>query len=846
MDSDLSPLVIDLPKCDEIRLRQWVTSLSRFTDYLVTTPERVASFQGEFKHVETNELKTKDFPVSFGVPVGTALLTVDVEERPSDDPSVYTGMKWQGHRLWVHSKLLESADITWINDPLIHLVIMVKNADMQWAETLQANKPAIDQWTILDTGSTDDTVATAERVLSYLPGKVIHMDGLPDFSTGRNYLLDEAEKTNFCAFTIMLDDTHRLREIPKLREFLHACRADTFAESFSLYIDDGKSSHSSNRVLQASKPPLRYLYRIHETLPKNKTVIIPERYGYIYNYAEPYFDNRSATRNKEKDLAWVNMDLEDRPDHPRSVYYKAQTLKNMGRMEEAAEWYQKRFQLEDHGYEEERYDAMFIYAEIHQLHLKDFTPEQLIGAYMNCMIYDPERSDPLIHLGVYFQQMNQPSMAMMFLTRALQIGSPPPPRSMSIRYHLYEDVLPRLLIPLCVKYEQPSLGLQACRLFPKPDQETAAYMSFFTVMQQLKESPEDRKERLEAISDEVDLWQVMPYGWAPWSGQTLEEKGLGGSETFAIDLARRCAPSIVFCETPGGETFEDQGVIYVDLGKFMQACRVGPRPKLCVIHRRSDLTMIPTSFDIPTRLMLHDMPGSTMIYSPKVDRILVLSKFHRSALLQVQTTVDPKKVVVQPYSIRMQGYTKRYNTKLRRWIFPSFPNRGLLYALRLFARLSPSYGDLRMDICCDMTHPYVIKNTTEEERREITAIMELHRRQVTNHGWVNPSQLQELWNQADVWVYPCVFLETFCRVGLEAGASMTLAVTNGVGALSDVPGVVVPGDPRQPSWLDMAEARMRSLMDPAVANPESWVPLIKANRERAEKRDVMPEYITSD
>ena len=36
-----------------------------------------------------------------------------------------------------------------------------------------------------------------------------------------------------------------------------------------------------------------------------------------------------------------------------------------------------------------------------------------------------------------------------------------------------------------------------------------------------------------------------------------------------------------------------------------------------------------------------------------------------------------------------------------------------------------------------------------------------------------------------VWLYPCRFEETFCHTALEAAASKTLAITNGLAALDE-------------------------------------------------------------
>ena len=44
------------------------------------------------------------------------------------------------------------------------------------------------------------------------------------------------------------------------------------------------------------------------------------------------------------------------------------------------------------------------------------------------------------------------------------------------------------------------------------------------------------------------------------------------------------------------------------------------------------------------------------------------------------------------------------------------------------------------------------------------------------HGWVDKKTLANAWITADIWFYPCTFMETFCLTALEAAATKTLVI----------------------------------------------------------------------
>ena len=143
------------------------------------------------------------------------------------------------------------------NDNLINLCVMVKNGGDEFVSMLESNLPFIDRWTILDTGSTDNTVNNVGQIMSCKPGN-LYQEPFINFGVSRNRCLELAGTS--CTYNIMLDDTYHLKE--NVREFLQYIRGDQYADSFSLYITQNDIAYASNRIFKGKKD-LKYKYSIH-------------------------------------------------------------------------------------------------------------------------------------------------------------------------------------------------------------------------------------------------------------------------------------------------------------------------------------------------------------------------------------------------------------------------------------------------------------------------------------------------------------------------------------------------------------------------------------------------------
>ena len=125
-------------------------------------------------------------------------------------------------------------------DNMINLCIMVKNAGENFENMLNANLPFIDKWTILDTGSTDNTIEIINKVLVGKKKGKLYQEQFINFRDSRNRLLELAGDD--CKYTLMLDDTYILKG--DVKQFFNLIRSDQFADSYSLYIKSNDTEYS--------------------------------------------------------------------------------------------------------------------------------------------------------------------------------------------------------------------------------------------------------------------------------------------------------------------------------------------------------------------------------------------------------------------------------------------------------------------------------------------------------------------------------------------------------------------------------------------------------------------------
>ena len=746
-----------------------------------------------------------------------------------------------------------------VYDNLNHLCIMVKNGGEQFESMLKDNLSFFDRWTILDTGSTDNTIEIINRVLVGKKKGKLYQEPFINFRDSRNRCLDLAESS--CKFITMLDDTYVIRG--ELRKFLNEIRGDQRSSSFSLFIHSHDTIYGSNRIIK-SKSGLRYVHRIHEVITDNNNIniVIPDEIAFIEDRNFDYMQKRTSDRTT-LDLKLLFEEVEENPEDPRPYYYLAQTYNSLEDYEKAFYYFTKRGEFSNSGFNQERINALFESARTANFKLnKPWTEcEEL---YNKCYKADESRPEALYFIGIHYYLENNYKKAFDYFKKAFIIGFPIHCQY-SLKPTLSYHFLPKFLCKICYELNEYELGKQCGEYFLKNNLPTAdsyeEILSWYKIYEKLTIKVQDNKPK---IPEKPIFVFHADGGFNNWSGSSILTIGVGGSETYIIELARYIQKSgefdvYVFCNCLKEDVFES--VIYKPLSEYYSFIKQN-YIHTCIVSRYSEY--LPVTFKGFTEnvyLVIHDLTpaGIVIPLDKKLKKIFCLTEWHVEYFTQFFPSLKDITVPFY-YGIDFQKF-KNENIILKeqyKFIYSSFPNRGLLQLLEMWPKIYEFQPLASLHIYCDVDGKWV-NQVQGEMMNKIRKLISEYSVQQNNmniyyHGWVNKQTLAEAWLTSDIWFYPCTFMETFCLTALEAALTKTLVITNNLAALQNTVGnrgIVIKGEPNNIEWQENALIKIKKFLDPN--NKDIKNKLIEINYEWACKlswdlqaRKLLDEHILQE
>ena len=681
-------------------------------------------------------------------------------------------------------------------DNLIHLTMIVKNAGEKFEEVLTKNLPIIDRWTILDTGSTDNTIDIIKKVLVGKKKGELFQEPFIDFGASRNRCLELAGDS--CKYKLMLDDTYFIEG--ELRDFLEITRGDQFSDSFSLYITSDDVQYCSNRITKTTSN-LRYIYKIHEVIQmeNNNNVCIPIEKSRIFDIRTDYMENRTMDR-KEYDLKLLFEMLEELPNDPRHLYYIGQTYNLIKKHKLSFEYFMKRVEHPIEGNIQEKIDACFESARLANFFL-NYPWEECEKLYLRVYEMDKTRPESMYFIGIHHYLEGNKFEAYKYIKKAFEIGYPVHCQY-SLKPTLSFHFVPKFLSELCYLYEDYETGEKCCKLFldnkilgneyydvMKSWHDIFIILNKYNIKNILPLKNKEKKEK-------PVLCFIADGGFNKWSGSSILKIGVGCSETYIIELSRYIQKSgkykvIVFCNCENEEVFEDVEYKYIlDFFDYVKENEV----EHCIISRYSEYIPFALKSHVNNLYFVaHDLipTGIVIPIDLKLKNIFCLSEWHVQNFIEMFPQL---KDITIPFYYGIDNTLfngENINKKLYKFIYSSFPNRGLYYLLKIWPKIINKYPNASLYIHCDIEGKWVNENDKVNMNILKELLYDMLKEKNYNifyMGWTSKFILAQSWKTADVWFYPCIFKETFCLTALEAAINKTLVVTNDLAALQNTVG----------------------------------------------------------
>ncbi len=327
----------------------------------------------------------------------------------------------------------------------------------------------------------------------------------------------------------------------------------------------------------------------------------------------------------------------------------------------------------------------------------------------------------------------------------------------------------------------------------------------------------------------------------PFDGATPFEQSLGGSESAVVFMARELAGRghrvrvYCCCPRPG----EYDGVAYYDLTSFSEFVETSECDVfVCCRHLRGLTAPVRSKANV---LWCHDVmmkPVAAQVMSLmyKIDRLLVLSEFHKQQFQRHLTVPDDRYVVTRNgvdigvVDEAIAGVERDPN----RIVYTSRPERGLDLLLMMWPEMKERRPELRLAIA------HYENPAADAQMAEYVGTLRRFGEQLPDVEFLGALSKRELYREiagSALVVYPATFPEVSCISMLEAAACGTPVVTSQYCALKETvsdgeSGVLVPGEPQG----DEYQARFVEAVISLLGDDRRWSEMRAAARRRVEER----------
>lgn len=288
------------------------------------------------------------------------------------------------------------------------LAMIVRNEAQTLPRMVASLDGVIDQWLIVDTGSDDGTPEVVEALLGHLPGQLERRPWV-NFGHNRTELVELCAGLKGVTHLLLADADMEFTVDEDFRQAL----ADNPAHILMVRVDSGGLEFRQSYLVRTG-PGWYYEGATHEYLACRDEVVTSNFDQLAITH---HADGGSRTDKFERDEALLTAHLNTHPDDARSVFYLAQTYRDLGRFAEAIETYERRVSMG--GWAEEVYYSLLRAGELQRdsgdLPLALWTWQRAVQAR-------PQRPESYHRLGQVLNEQAQWEPARVWLERAAALA----------------------------------------------------------------------------------------------------------------------------------------------------------------------------------------------------------------------------------------------------------------------------------------------------------------------------------------------------------------------------------------------------------------------------------------
>lgn len=271
-----------------------------------------------------------------------------------------------------------------------------------------------------------------------------------------------------------------------------------------------------------------------------------------------------------------------------------------------------------------------------------------------------------------------------------------------------------------------------------------------------------------------------PQSAYPFDEEIYKTKGLGGSETALVQMARHLhsitgKPVKVF-NMREDTLIAESGVEYISnkhLNKYMSEnlplVHIAWRHNIKLTHAK-------------TYLWCHDLTTPTVESVQNFDKIICLSEFHKNYVMAKQN-VDPNKIFlsrngIDPVKFDFERKPKNKN----KIVWMSSPDRGLEQCILIVDELRKIRPEVELHVYYGLDNLYKYGLGALADKLKV---MMSERPWIKYHGFTEQSKMYYDVSDAVILLHSCNFIETFMITALEMLALGVFPITRKLGALAN-------------------------------------------------------------